>query len=421
MQHFDQKNPGEKHVSNYFCRDIQTFTMMQTYQDFLNALGFRESSSIPDGVQNYDVENPFGFIGKYQFGEAALYDLGYYGTDNSDRNLFKNDWVGNWSGKNGIHSKQDYLSNGFVQEIIIRDWQGILWNRIQFLALDKYEGQVLNGQPITLSGMLATAHLIGAGSRSSDTAGLKGYLLSGATFSPGDGNGTSANDYMALFEGFQTPFSVDHSIDEIIAGGSGSDILQGFGGNDTLIGNEAIDMAIYTGPSTNYTVQRQSDNLWTVHARNGFPDGTDTLINIERIRFSDTLLALDLDGNAGITAKIIGAAFGADSVANTQLTGIGLNLLDGGSDYETLMQLAIHAALGDEAVSHASVVGLLYENVTGFSPPAADEAYFVDLLDSGAHSVATIGILAAETAINLENINFAGLSQSGLEFDLWSV
>jgi RTX calcium-binding nonapeptide repeat (4 copies) len=394
--------------------------MTQTYQDFLNALGFRESSSIPNGVQNYDVENPFGFIGKYQFGEAALYDLGYYGTDNSDSNLFKNDWVGNWSGKNGIHSKQDYLDNGFVQEIIIREWQGVLWNRIQFLALDKYEGQILNGQPITLSGMLATAHLIGAGSRSSDTAGLKGYLLSGATFSRGDGNGTSANDYMALFEGFQIPFNVDHSTDELIAGGSGNDILQGFGGNDTLIGNEAIDTAIYTGPSANYTVERQSDNLWTVHARNGSPDGTDTLIDIERIRFSDTSLALDLDGNAGITAKIIGAVFGADSVADTQLAGIGLNLLDDGTDYEALMQLAIHAALGDEAESHATVVDLLYENVAGSPPPAADKTYFVDLLDSGAHSVASIGIFAAETAINLENINFPGLSQSGLELGLWS-
>ncbi len=177
--------------------------MAQAYQDFLDTLGFRESSSIPGGPQNYAIENPFGFIGKYQFGEAALFDLGYYGVDNSDSHLFKNDWIGNWSGKNGIHSKQDYLSNGAVQEIIIRDWQAVLWNRIQFLGLDKYEGQVLNGQPITLSGMLAAAHLIGAGSQSSDTAGLKGYLLSGAVFSPSDRNGTSANDYMNLFKGFQ--------------------------------------------------------------------------------------------------------------------------------------------------------------------------------------------------------------------------
>ena len=107
--------------------------MVKTYQDYFDALGFKESSSIPGGVQNYDIENRFGFIGKYQFGEAALFDLGYYGLDSSDSNLFKNDWVGNWSGKDGINSKQDYLSNGAVQEIMVRDWHVLLWNRIQFL------------------------------------------------------------------------------------------------------------------------------------------------------------------------------------------------------------------------------------------------------------------------------------------------
>lgn len=395
--------------------------MTQTYQDYLDTLGFRESSSIPDGIQNYAAENPFGFIGKYQFGEAALFDLGYYGVDSSDGNLFKNDWSGNWSGKNGIHSKQDYLDNGAVQETIIRDWHAILWNRIQFLELDKYEGQILNGQAITLSGMLAAAHLIGTGSQSSDTAGLKGYLLSGAVFSPGDGNGVSANDYMRLFEGFQTPFTVDHGTAEVIAGGAGNDILTGFGGNDTLIGDESVDTAIYTGHSLDYDLERQSDHLWTVTANSSSAEGQDTLIDVERIQFSDTSLALDIDGNAGITAKILGAVFGPDAITNKQLAGIGLDLLDQGTDYETLMQLAINAVLGDDARNHTAVVDLLYENVVGVTPSPADEAFYVDLLDRGVHSVASIGIFAAETALNQENINFTGLSQSGLEYLMLSV
>jgi hypothetical protein len=113
--------------------------------------------------------------------------------------------------------------------------------------------------------------------------------------------------------------------------------------------------------------------------------------------------------------------FGADSVADTRLAGIGLNLLDSGTDYEALMQLAIHAALGDDVANHAAVIGLLYKNVVGFPPSTADEAYLVDLLDNGAHSVTSISIFAAETAINLENINFTGLSQSGLEYSLLPV
>ncbi len=390
--------------------------MINTYQDYFDTLGFRESSSIPGGVQNYDTENAFGFIGKYQFGEAALFDLGYYGVDQSDDNLFRNNWTGNWSGKNGINSKQDYFNNGTVQEIIVRDWHDILWNRIKFLELDKYEGQILNDQPITASGMLAASHLIGAGSRSSDTAGLKGYLLSGAVFSPEDANGTSANEYMQVFSGFQTPFTVNHNIAEIIEGGPGRDKLSGFGGDDTLIGNGATDTAIYSGQSADYILEKHTDDVWTISHKDSGTDGTDTIVNIERIQFADNSVALDLDGHAGRTAKLIGAVFGPESVLNKQFVGIGLRFLDDGTSYEALMQLAITAALGADAVDHTAVVDLLYENIAGFSPSAAEETRFVALLDSGTHTVASLGVLAAETGLNQDNIDLVGLSQIGLEY-----
>ncbi|MCB1986033.1 MAG: hypothetical protein H6936_01505 [Burkholderiales bacterium] len=390
--------------------------MTRTYQDYFDTLGFRESSSIPGGVQNYDTENPFGFIGKYQFGEAALFDLGYYGIDGSDSNLFRNDWSGNWSGKNGINSEQDYFNNGAVQEIIVREWHEVLWRRITFLELDKYDGQTLNGQLITISGMLAAAHLIGAGSSTSETAGLKGYLLSGAVFSPEDGNGTTANDYMSVFTDFQTPFTANHSIAETIDGGTGKDILTGHGGNDILNGNTSIDTAIYTGKSSEYALEKIADETWTVSHENNGADGTDTLIDIERIAFSDSLLALDLDGNAGNTAKLLGAVFGQETVSNKQFVGIGLRFLDNGTSYEALMQLAIDAALGTKASSHTAVVNLLYKNIVGFAPSPATTTQFVGLLDSGTYTVAEFGVLAAETTLNQENIDLVGLSQTGLEF-----
>ncbi len=390
--------------------------MTKTYQDYFDLLGFKESSSIPGGVQNYDTQNRFGYIGKYQFGEAALFDLGYYGLDNSDRNLFRNDWVGNWSGKNGITSKQDYLQNGAVQEIIVRDWHDLLWGRIKFLGLDKYDGQVLNGNLITISGMLAASHLIGAGSQSSDVAGLKGYLLSGAVFSPADGNGTTANEYMNLFQGFQAPFTVDHSQSHIIEGGAGKDMLTGFGGDDILIGKGDIDTARYLSSAAEYNLEKRPNGTWLVQHKNNGPEGSDTLIEIERIQFSDTSLALDLDGNAGITAMILGAVFGPESLSNKAYAGIGLNLLDHGMHFEALMQLAIDTALGADATNHVAVVNLLYENVVGSPASAADAAYYVGLLDNGTHTVASIGVMAAETTLNQENINLVGLSQTGLEF-----
>jgi len=390
--------------------------MPNTYQDYFDALGFIESSSISGGVQNYDVENRFGFIGKYQFGEAALFDLGYYGLDNSDSNLFKNDWVGSWSGKDGINSKQDYLNSGAIQEIMVRDWHALLWQRIQFLGLEKYAGQTLNGQHITLSGMLAASHLIGAGSQSSDVAGLKGYLLSGAVFSPEDGNGTTANEFMETFEDFQTPFFVDHSEAENIRGGAGRDILTGFGGDDILIGEDGIDNAIYRGQFADYEITQQSDEIWLVKQLNDGPDDTDIVAGIERLQFSDQWLALDLNGNAGIIAKTLGAVFGPESVSNQTFIGIGLNLLDDDLRYEALMQFAIDAALGADATNHAAVVDLLYENVVGVAPAAADQEFYVDLLDAGMHTVASIGVFAAETELNQENVNLVGLSQTGLTY-----
>jgi len=71
------------------------------YEAFLSALGLRESSG------RYDVENPWGYLGKYQMGEAALIDAGYYLQDGTA----KNDWKGKWTGKDGVWSKEDYLSS----------------------------------------------------------------------------------------------------------------------------------------------------------------------------------------------------------------------------------------------------------------------------------------------------------------------
>ena len=92
--------------------------MTGTYEEFLEDLGFKESSG------DYTKVNSIGFLGKYQFGEDALTDLGYYLGDNTGRN----DWKGQWTGKDGINSKQDFLNNGPVQEKIVRAWFDLLWN-----------------------------------------------------------------------------------------------------------------------------------------------------------------------------------------------------------------------------------------------------------------------------------------------------
>ena len=47
-------------------------TKYKTLEEWLEELAKRESNG------NYSAVNPFGYLGKYQMGEGALTDVGYY-------------------------------------------------------------------------------------------------------------------------------------------------------------------------------------------------------------------------------------------------------------------------------------------------------------------------------------------------------
>jgi len=198
---------------------------------------------------------------------------------------------------------------------------------------------------------------------------------------------------------------------EPIAGLAGNDTLEGRAGNDSLDGGPGIDVAVYGATRAGATFNRTA----TGHTVTSALDGTDTLVNVERLKFTDISVALDLSGNAGTVAKILGAVFGRAEVANEAYAGIGLYYIDGGMTYEALTQLAIDARLGTGA-SHLTVVDLLYTNVVGSPPLAADRDYFVGLLDRAEYTVAGLGVMAADIDLNVVNINLIGLAQQGLDY-----
>lgn len=199
--------------------------------------------------------------------------------------------------------------------------------------------------------------------------------------------------------------------DDRITGNSIANRLQGGGGNDLLDGGGGIDTAIFSGNHSGYTLTPQS-GVFVVQDNSG-SDGADSLSNIERVQFTDGKRALDLDGNAGMTAKLLGAVFGASSVANTAYVGAGLGLLDGGMGYATLAALAVNVAGASTA---EQVVNLLWGNVVGSAPSAEQAQPFVEMLNSGAASVGTLTTLAADTSMNQANINLTGLAQTGLAY-----
>jgi hypothetical protein len=191
-------------------------------------------------------------------------------------------------------------------------------------------------------------------------------------------------------------------------------MLRGLAGDDVLQGRAGqVDMAIYHGMLSDFVLS--TDNKITRLTDLQGNEGTDVLRDIERISFSDVHLALDLDGHSGMVAKILGAVFGQSAVSNQAYVGIGLSLLDGGMGYESLVALALGVQLGEVSTS-AQVVDLLYSNVVGSPPDAETKQYYMGLLDSGQHTMASLGVLAAETELNQANIDLVGLMQSGLVY-----
>ncbi|HWI81019.1 calcium-binding protein [Ramlibacter sp.] len=222
------------------------------------------------------------------------------------------------------------------------------------------------------------------------------------------GDGLGGIDTLIDIEGVR-----GSAFDDVLTGSdSGAfESFEGGAGNDAIDGRQGLDTAVYAGMRADYTGSRSGGGLTVSGA-----DGVDTLVAIERVRFADRSVALDLDANAGVVAKVAGAVFGPAAVADRVLVGLGLALADAGTGAENLMQLALDYRLGPAASDHTAVVQLLYQNVVGIPPPADELAYFVGLLDRHVYTVAGIGVMAAETPYNMERIGFTGLVQGGLEY-----
>lgn len=73
--------------------------------------------------------------------------------------------------------------------------------------------------------------------------------------------------------------------DDTATGNAGDDAIDGGGGDDT---------AIFTGSRADYTLTKNQDDTWTVKdlRTSGVTDGTDTLRNVENVKFSDMTLVI---------------------------------------------------------------------------------------------------------------------------------
>jgi serralysin len=252
-----------------------------------------------------------------------------------------------------------------------------------------------------------------------DTLNLSNFSVS-STINLNDGsystlpfNGWSLKNNISIAFGVVIENVITGSGADVIIGNSSNNVITGGSGGDTIDGGAGIDQAVYTENFTDVSLVK-SGNVWNITS------GTDkdTLSNIERLKFNDKHIALDLDGNAGKTIKLLGLLLGKDQATNKTYLGIGLKLLDDGMTYEELMQVALDVVLGANP-SSSSVVDLLWTNIVGPPTPADDLGQYSALIDNGTYTAAELAVAAADHNLNTTNIDLIGLSQTGLEYDLY--
>jgi hypothetical protein len=147
---------------------------------------------------NKSVDNKVGFLGKYQFGAQALETFGYLkpGTSKgNDKAVYE---PSNWTGKDGMRSKDDFLNNLQVQEALMQKY-----TQMNMVGLDKagvMKG--VEGDGAAVASRLYAAHHGGVG-------GAKALFLQGKDtndkYLTGASVGKSASNMASLYSSGSAP------------------------------------------------------------------------------------------------------------------------------------------------------------------------------------------------------------------------
>lgn len=136
---------------------------LKNYKSFLNKIGNFESGN------RYGIVNRWGYMGRYQFHSSTLKSLDIKTT------------------------RKEFLSSPILQEQAMKKLL-ISNKRTLRRYIRKYNNKVVHGVYVTESGLLAAAHLGGAGN-------VIKWFRKGEVFK--DGNGTPITKYMRVFSGYE--------------------------------------------------------------------------------------------------------------------------------------------------------------------------------------------------------------------------
>lgn len=215
------------------------------------------------------------------------------------------------------------------------------------------------------------------------------------------GNATSSSQTASL--------TINNALN--LTGTSGNDTFTMAPGSSAVQGGAGLDTAVYSGVSDNFVLERGVYGF-TVRDSSG---AVDNLINVERIKFDDTMVALDINGAAGQIYRLYQAAF--DRVPDGGGLAFWINRTDQG---DSMLQIAKYFALNKEYIdlyantSTEQFVTKLYEHVLDRAPEGGGYDFWVGNLNSGATNRDEVLTLFADSPENQAQV--IGSINNGIEY-----
>ena len=212
---------------------------------------------------------------------------------------------------------------------------------------------------------------------------------------------------------------------DVIVGNALNNSIDGQGGNDTIDGGAGIDTALYAGPRLNYTLSKTSNGFSLADGTGAA--GIDTLKNVERLKFSNGAIALDVGAkeSGGEAQLLLGAVLGKDLLATKKLLiGTAIDLFDRGFTMQQLagaiMRLDIWGGLangGQASATNTQIAGYLLATVNKATPDPISLATAVTALNTEMGSAQGNFLWhLAESVANQTQVGLVGLATTGLDF-----
>lgn len=199
-------------------------------------------------------------------------------------------------------------------------------------------------------------------------------------------------------------------------GDHGNNFVYGTPANDIVDGGDGTDTYLALGRSTEFDIRLYSEGI-SIQDLNGMT-GTDTLKNVEKIRFYDKTVAFDIEGNSGKAYRLYQAAL--DRMPDDRGLADWINFMDHNGQLHAMAQMFIESQefnVKYGALDHYNFVNQLYLNVLDRDGEASGVNAWVSALSGGALSRAQVLVGFSESDENKENV--IGNIQNGISYIEW--